>query len=251
MTRSPLKSSTMSVPDGLESMITCSRLMPSLGRMAVARVVIQRPLSLRAVARSVGMMTWSTRSSLSGRPQAHFIQSGAIFCSLLGSSVRSTALPVREHTMTYSDWIRPRLRSSPRRPATAVPWASPRTLGRSETVSDPTRSRSRIRARISGAAKAPIAWVSSALTSLIDWRELPDAAETVVGLARPVENAHELGAVDAGNDGPELVGVGGNVETADFHKQHGFGLLSNENWTNGSATTIQRLPKSRLAAVAG
>ncbi|TMF95000.1 MAG: hypothetical protein E6I10_10580 [Chloroflexi bacterium] len=66
-----------------------------------------------------------------------------------------------------------------------------------------------------------------------------------------IENAHELGAVDAGNDGPELVGVGGNIEAADFHKQHGFGLLSNENWTNGSATAIQRLPKSRLAAVAG
>src|SRR3989441_3737992 len=56
-------------------------------------------------------------------------------------------------------------------------------------------------------------------------------------LARPVENAHELRAVDAGNDGPELVGVGGNIEAADFHKQHSFGLLSNENWMNGSATT--------------
>src|SRR5439155_2966811 len=28
---------------------------------------------------------------------------------------------------------------------------------------------------------------------------------------------------------PELVGVGGDIEAADFHKQHGFGLLSNEN----------------------
>jgi hypothetical protein len=41
-------------------------------------------------------------------------------------------------------------------------------------------------------------------------------------LARPVENAHELRAVDAGNDGPELICVGGDIETADFHKQHCF-----------------------------
>ena len=64
-------------------------------------------------------------------------------------------------------------------------------------------------------------------------------------LARPIENAHELRAVDAGDDGPELVGVGGDVKAADFHKQHCFGLLSNKNWMNGSATATLRLPKSR------
>src|SRR5207248_9921495 len=61
-------------------------------------------------------------------------------------------------------------------------------------------------------------------------------------LARPVENAHELVAVDAGNDGLELVGVGGKIEAADVHKHHGFGLLSNETWMNGSAAAMHRLP---------
>src|ERR1700732_3651927 len=43
-----------------------------------------------------------------------------------------------------------------------------------------------------------------------------DAGAVEDRLARPVENATELRAVDAGDDGPELVCVGGDIETAGF-----------------------------------
>src|SRR5207248_6257005 len=56
------------------------------------------------------------------------------------------------------------------------------------------------------------------LTQEVDREADPGAVED--RLARPIEHAHELGAVDPGDDGPELIAGGRDVEAADFYKQH-------------------------------